>query len=224
MNLKNVIAAIVVVVIVVAAVAVIITLDDDENAGFTGVVYDGNGGVTEDGESTFRLTEEAAFINMFTYEGRVFTGWNSAADGSGTSYSPGDAISYPAGGHVTLYAQWAYALSISISYGGSMFGSDLTLYIADSEGTLMTLDTLNPNALPTDGRAGITAQAPEGTEWSYDEETNTFTGVNGDTTYTLTIELTGAGTIQGSIIGGMPLYAFLYDGPVSASISITTST
>ena len=42
--------------------------------------------------------------NKFTREGYVFTGWNTAADGSGTSYADRAAISAAFNG--TLYAQW----------------------------------------------------------------------------------------------------------------------
>ncbi len=36
--------------------------------------------------------------------GRIFTGWNTAGDGSGTMYSPGAAVT--PGGNLILYAQW----------------------------------------------------------------------------------------------------------------------
>ena len=42
--------------------------------------------------------------NAFTRVGHTFTGWNTAANGSGTSYA--DQASYPFTASVTLYAQW----------------------------------------------------------------------------------------------------------------------
>ena len=42
--------------------------------------------------------------NTFTRESYVFSGWNTEADGSGTSYQPGE--SFAATSNVTLYAQW----------------------------------------------------------------------------------------------------------------------
>ena len=45
--------------------------------------------------------------NAFTYEGHTFTGWNTAADGSGDSYADGASVTsntLPA--DTTLYAQW----------------------------------------------------------------------------------------------------------------------
>jgi uncharacterized repeat protein (TIGR02543 family) len=42
--------------------------------------------------------------NAFTRTGYSFAGWNTAADGSGTSYA--DGASYPFTSSTTLYAQW----------------------------------------------------------------------------------------------------------------------
>src|SRR5690606_40250695 len=46
--------------------------------------------------------------NTFTKAGYTFTGWNTAADGSGTGYADKASITMPAGG-LTLYAQWTAA-------------------------------------------------------------------------------------------------------------------
>ena len=43
--------------------------------------------------------------NTFTKAGYTFTGWNTAADGSGTGYPDKASITMPTGG-LTLYAQW----------------------------------------------------------------------------------------------------------------------
>ncbi len=48
---------------------------------------------------------EAITINSFTRSGYNFTGWNSAADGSGSAYANGAIYSF--GSSVTLYAQWS---------------------------------------------------------------------------------------------------------------------
>jgi uncharacterized repeat protein (TIGR02543 family) len=42
----------------------------------------------------------------FTRSGFTFGGWNTAADGSGTSYTAGSEITMPSSGNVDLYAQW----------------------------------------------------------------------------------------------------------------------
>lgn len=49
-------------------------------------------------------TDTPLLSNPFTRENYTFNGWNTAADGSGTSYADGDNITLTAG--TTLYAQW----------------------------------------------------------------------------------------------------------------------
>lgn len=52
--------------------------------------------------------------------GYVFTGWNTAADGSGTAYDPADTFEMPAA-NVTLYAQWLTTPSaVTATKGGSV--------------------------------------------------------------------------------------------------------
>ena len=41
-----------------------------------------------------------------TRTGYTFMGWNTASDGSGTSYAAGDTYTLPASDSETLYAQW----------------------------------------------------------------------------------------------------------------------
>ena len=54
-------------------------------------------------------TETNLSSNSFQRSGYVFTGWNTAADGSGTAYGPGASYNFAA--DMTLYAQWALAPS-----------------------------------------------------------------------------------------------------------------
>lgn len=70
------------------------------------VTYNGNGA---DGGSTATQmkvvdTDLNIASNGFTRTNYTFLGWNTEADGSGTSYAPGDTYSANAG--LTLYAQW----------------------------------------------------------------------------------------------------------------------
>lgn len=53
--------------------------------------------------------------NHFDYEGYVFTGWNTKADGSGKSYYPGDAFSQP-DSDCRLYAQWEKTEQYQLTY------------------------------------------------------------------------------------------------------------
>ena len=66
------------------------------------LTYDANGGTGEMEKQTGTVltVSENAFVN----EGSEFTGWNTAADGSGTAYAAGDTVTLTA--DLTLYAQW----------------------------------------------------------------------------------------------------------------------
>lgn len=58
------------------------------------------------GESGYKAIDSSTVAdNMFTATGKTFVSWNTARDGSGTTYMPGDTIDYY--GYVILYAQWA---------------------------------------------------------------------------------------------------------------------
>ena len=61
----------------------------------------------------------------FSYPGHVFIGWNTAADGSGVSYSPGD--TFTVRGNMTLFAQWKYALTadnVTLSWTEKAYSGD----------------------------------------------------------------------------------------------------
>jgi uncharacterized repeat protein (TIGR02543 family) len=63
-----------------------------------------------------------------TRDGYTFTGWNTALDGSGTSYSNGDTVTLPNNGTATLYAQWQIN-TVTLAYdpqGGSGEPGDQT--------------------------------------------------------------------------------------------------
>lgn len=76
------------------------------------VKYDGNGntgGSTASSSHTYN-TSKALTSNGFTKIGYSFNGWNTKADGSGTSYSDGASVTNLTatdGATVTLYAQWS---------------------------------------------------------------------------------------------------------------------
>ncbi|MBR6060624.1 MAG: InlB B-repeat-containing protein [Spirochaetales bacterium] len=78
------------------------------------IVFNANGGTgdMEDLSMTYDVTKDLS-PNKFTREWYGFTGWNTKADGSGTSYANGAGISNLTAADndaVTLYAQWAAGL------------------------------------------------------------------------------------------------------------------
>jgi hypothetical protein len=70
------------------------------------VTFNANGGAgTMANEVASSPTALSA--NTFTFAGHTFTGWNTAANATGTAYANG--ATYPFGADVTLYAQWSTA-------------------------------------------------------------------------------------------------------------------
>lgn len=67
------------------------------------VTFNANGGAgSMNAQSASSATNLTA--NAYTLSGSTFSGWNTAANGSGTSYA--DAASYSFAANITLYAQW----------------------------------------------------------------------------------------------------------------------
>ena len=112
------------------------------------VTYNGNGsdgGTTNPtncdeqkrnaGDASNNGTSSTATLasNGFTRDGYVFTGWNTAADGSGTPYAEGATYTFPnnawaSSNATTLYAQWQKN-NYDITYdcnGGTVIGSNTT--------------------------------------------------------------------------------------------------
>jgi uncharacterized repeat protein (TIGR02543 family)/LPXTG-motif cell wall-anchored protein len=70
------------------------------------VTFHGGGSAT--GAITLRTVDEGATLtlpgNWFTRDGFMFSGWNTAVEGTGDAYQPGDTLTLT--GNITLYAQW----------------------------------------------------------------------------------------------------------------------
>ena len=73
---------------------------------FYTITFNANGGVGEMTAQSFEVGIDTSLnANTFTRENYVFTGWNTAADGSGATYADeGALLELP--GDMTLYAQW----------------------------------------------------------------------------------------------------------------------
>ena len=87
------------------------------------VSYDGNtntgGSVPTDG-NTYNITDTVTVLGntgSIVKTGYTFAGWNTAANGSGTSYSEDDAFAMGSS-NITLYAQWTENV-YTVSYDGN---------------------------------------------------------------------------------------------------------
>ena len=69
------------------------------------ILFNANGGSGSMNAQFFpNGVQQTVSANTFTRSGFIFTGWNTAADGTGTSYAPGAVLTLT--GNITLYAQW----------------------------------------------------------------------------------------------------------------------
>ena len=101
------------------------------------LTFDGNGGTCGDGQmndQTFTYDESQNLTaNAFSRTDYTFAGWNTKADGNGTSYKNGESVknlTYTDGGTVKLYAQWT-PTNYTITYylnGGSVATANPTSY------------------------------------------------------------------------------------------------
>ena len=95
------------------------------SANVTTITYNGNGGSgSVASQSVYGGQTIALRGNAYTYAGWVFAGWNTAANGSGTSYAAGATFRAPDvyNNSITLYAQWRRSAAVTIKYyanGGS---------------------------------------------------------------------------------------------------------
>lgn len=104
------------------------------------VTYNGNGNTGGSTASQTKNYNETLTLrpNGFTRTGYHFTSWNTAADGSGTSYSASG--SYTANAAVTLYAQWAID-TYAVTYNGNGATGGSTASQNKTYGTALTLQT-----------------------------------------------------------------------------------
>lgn len=113
------------------------------------VTYNGNGatgGSTANSSHTYN-TAKALTANGYTRAGYSFAGWNTAANGSGTSYSNQQSVSNLTathGGTVTLYAQWTPLTYTMVFNGnGATGGSMSNLTIKEGEEKTITANAFS---------------------------------------------------------------------------------
>lgn len=73
------------------------------------LTYNANGGGSAPANETLRTEETTLIGSWVSRQGYVFSGWNTAPDGSGSTFSPNAVFTMP-GQNVTMYAQWTLAI------------------------------------------------------------------------------------------------------------------
>jgi uncharacterized repeat protein (TIGR02543 family) len=149
-----------------------VTLTAVWTANYT-VVYNANGGtgsVAQQTTSVGSVTNVAA--NGFTKTGCTFTGWNTAAAGTGTSYAAGSSMpSQAAGTVIMLYAQWqpnapiqtTYTVTYDANGGTGAVPTDSIIYLSDAYTRVMGKGSLARNSYSFTGWN----TAPDGSGTSY---------------------------------------------------------
>ena len=116
------------------------------------ITYNSNGGAGTMSDPSSPYTKGSSTVtvlsNSFTAPtGMSFVNWNTAEDGSGISYDPGD--TFDATDDVTLYAQWAYpstgsgAISYTLTKGSDAVSGAVTgVSTLTASSTAFTVSTL----------------------------------------------------------------------------------
>ena len=88
--------------------------------------------------------------NIFSKEGCIFTGWDTAADGSGTSYTDQQSVSnLVTEGTITLYAQWSTANCKWLETTTIEDGDEVVITMCKGEFTWIISNTSNASTAPT---------------------------------------------------------------------------
>ena len=130
------------------------------------VTYKANGS----GESDVEHNVSAVEANMFTWAGHSFTGWNTAADGSGDPYAVGASVT----GDLELYAQWeAATYTVTVAKNNNDYGTVTSASVADV--AYNTTISATNNVLSV-GTTDITA-TPAAATAEYTYAFNNWTGI-----------------------------------------------
>ena len=109
--------------------------------GFSTVLFNANNGIGS--EATYVSTANGGTLpssTSITRAGFVFTGWNAAANGSGTAYALGGAITVSA--DTTLYAQWSSTITYDANGGTGASSPTSTVAKGSTNTTLANGGTL----------------------------------------------------------------------------------
>ena len=154
---------------------------------------------------------------MFSQAGYAFVGWNTARDGSGITYMPGDTIDLSEG-KVRLYAMWVPSvMKYMIGTGSDLAALGESVVIAHPDGT------------ETDLREGVLLDLPvttisvRGDAWGWsmvsdgsDGTAAEFQGSDADGgTFHLKMVIANAtGNVRASLVDGDPTYSVDVGGPL----------
>ncbi len=121
------------------------------------VTFNGNGGTGFMANETANAPT-ALTANTYTDVGHGFSGWNTAADGSGTAYANG--ATYAFNTSATLYAQWVQQVAQTITFctvsSKTMIQSPVTVSATSSSGLPVSFKTTTTTVCTAGGTDGAT--------------------------------------------------------------------
>ena len=201
------------------------------------IKYDGNGadgGTAPTSQSKTQYTDITLATNSggLTRIGYRFTGWNTAPDGTGTTYSAGAAYSADEG--VTLYAQWEAVDAVvltpesgAVNHGATVTltppKSDAIIYyqiggadeVAGTLGQTVTVTLYNASHSPSSA-TGVAAGIPEGGSVTLTAHAKYADGTQSEVTtgdYSLNQYTVGyEGNGNGDAVGNVPALQTFYSG------------
>lgn len=208
MNSKVAVAiAVVAAMVVIGGAVAVIVAGMGSNQTKDYVVYDGNGGKDSEGKTTVNSKMTEAMTNVFTNEGKVFTGWNTKADGTGTKIDIGENVTMG----MTLYAQWSkYSLTIE-RIGYVLLG--LSAYLTDNTHQMVKQSTFQ---IPLSDKGAAVISFATWDEVTVDPATGVFTGKVGGWSTSLKFDITGADNVEYSVSadGKVAMISIGYSGNV----------
>ena len=151
------------------------------------ITYNGNGNTGGSTASQTKTYNVAINLqnNGFTKTGYHFTGWNTASNGTGTSYSAG--ASYNSNANLALYAQWAINSStLKVNPNGGSWNNSTT-----TQSFTQNYNTTKSIPIPTKTGYTFTTWTRSGTNGSMSSLTGSATytfGASNGVTDTLTAE------------------------------------
>jgi uncharacterized repeat protein (TIGR02543 family) len=96
------------------------------------------------GSITSSITPFSSLQPTFSYAGHSFVGWNTSANGSGTSYADGEQYSF--GSNAGLYAQWTPdTYAVTYSYDGGVATLNSANFIVGTTALILPTPTFNGN-------------------------------------------------------------------------------
>jgi uncharacterized repeat protein (TIGR02543 family) len=96
------------------------------------------------GSITSSITPFSSLQPTFSYAGHSFVGWNTSANGSGTSYA--DGAQYSFGSNAGLYAQWTPdTYAVTYSYDGGVATLNSANFIVGTTALILPTPTFNGN-------------------------------------------------------------------------------